>query len=184
MFRVNCVDCLDRTNVVQMVIAKNALENQLGKLGLLVPSESRSVDLPVEFKKKFLSLWANMGDAISLQYAGTSALKGDYTRTGERNLAGIMKDGVTSANRYYLRFRDNYRQLAIDVLQGVKLTDEELLMQTTSSSNSSASQLKQQQTQAADEQKQREETGLDEVALISQTEREENVMLKKQVNFD
>lgn len=27
--RVNCVDCLDRTNVVQMVLAKHMLENQV-----------------------------------------------------------------------------------------------------------------------------------------------------------
>lgn len=26
--------------------------------------------------------------------------QGDYTRTGERNLAGLVKDGVNSANRY------------------------------------------------------------------------------------
>lgn len=26
--------------------------------------------------------------------------KGDYTRTGERNLAGLVKDGMNSANRY------------------------------------------------------------------------------------
>ncbi len=51
----------------------------------------RSVDLR--------SLWANNGDAISRQYAGTNALKGDYTRTGERNISGLMKDGVNSASR-------------------------------------------------------------------------------------
>ena len=44
-------------------------------------------------------LWANNGDALSRQYAGTNALKGDFTRTGERNLSGMMKDGVNSASR-------------------------------------------------------------------------------------
>lgn len=40
--------------------------------------------------------------------------QGDFTRTGERKLAGVMKDGVNSANRYYLnRFRDAYRQAVI-----------------------------------------------------------------------
>ena len=48
----------------------------------------------------FLRLWANNGDALSRQYAGTNALKGDFTRTGERNLSGLMKDGVNSASRY------------------------------------------------------------------------------------
>ena len=47
----------------------------------------------------FDRLWANNGDALSRQYAGTNALKGDFTRTGERNLSGLMKDGVNSASR-------------------------------------------------------------------------------------
>jgi len=80
---------LDRTNVVQMVLAKSALENQLARLGFLVPP----AELPLEFKKLFLLLWANNGDAVSQQYAGTDALKGDFTRTGERKFAGVMKDG-------------------------------------------------------------------------------------------
>ena len=121
LLRVNCVDCLDRTNVVQMVLAKFVLENQLQPLGMLVPPD----ELPAEFKKKIWSMWANNGDAISEQYAGTSALKGDYTRTGERNLSGILKDGMNSANRYYLRFRDAFRQMALDVLQGTPAFEEE-----------------------------------------------------------
>lgn len=32
VFRVNCMDCLDRTNVVQSVIARNVLHKQLNKL--------------------------------------------------------------------------------------------------------------------------------------------------------
>lgn len=93
----------------------------MARLGLIIPP----AELPIEFKKKFLSLWANNGDAISQQYAGTDALKGDYTRTGERNLTGMMKDGMKSANRFYLRFKDNNRQMALEVLQGIKISDEE-----------------------------------------------------------
>jgi hypothetical protein len=63
---------------------------------------------------------------VSQQYAGTSALKGDFTRTGERNFAGLMKDGVKSANRYYLRFKENYRLLAYEVLQGIRVTEEDV----------------------------------------------------------
>lgn len=40
-------------------------------------------DLPV------LAAWANNGDQISKLYAGTSALKGDFTRTGKRDLHGM-----------------------------------------------------------------------------------------------
>ncbi|GFS16972.1 phosphatidylinositide phosphatase SAC2 [Elysia marginata] len=100
VFRVNCVDCLDRTN--------------FRKLGLLPPEES----LPSSCRKTYQQIWANNGDVISRQYAGTAALKGDYTRTGERKFSGVMKDGVNSANRYYLRFRDAYCQAAIDLTLG------------------------------------------------------------------
>ncbi|CAG7829428.1 unnamed protein product [Allacma fusca] len=123
--RVNCIDCLDRTNVVQTHIAKHMLVVQLSKLGLLVPD----FGLPNNVKLKLQILWANNGDTISKQYAGTNALKGDFTRTGERRLAGVMKDGMNSANRYYLnRFKDTSRQAAIDVILGVKtnITEEDL----------------------------------------------------------
>lgn len=47
--------------------------------------------------------------------------QGDFTRTGERKLAGVMKDGVNSANRYYLnRFRDAYRQAVIGAYAGLR----------------------------------------------------------------
>ena len=39
VFRVNCIDCLDRTNVVQTAIAKSVLETQLVKLGLIPPEQ-------------------------------------------------------------------------------------------------------------------------------------------------
>lgn len=121
VFRVNCIDCLgmsaqtcqitfgwcivthidkffplpDRTNVVQTALGKTVLEMQLVKLGVHAPFTS----LPDKMKAPFMLLWANNGDIISRQYAGTNALKGDYTRTGERKVSGMLKDGVNSANR-------------------------------------------------------------------------------------
>ncbi|XP_027511160.1 phosphatidylinositide phosphatase SAC2 isoform X1 [Corapipo altera] len=121
IFRVNCMDCLDRTNVVQAAIARVVMEQQLKKLGVMPPEQP----LPVKCNRIYQVMWANNGDAISRQYAGTAALKGDFTRTGERKLAGVMKDGVNSANRYYLnRFRDAYRQAVIDLMQGIPVTED------------------------------------------------------------
>lgn len=121
IFRVNCMDCLDRTNVVQAAIARVVMEQQLKKLGVMPPEQP----LPVKCNRIYQIIWANNGDAISRQYAGTAALKGDFTRTGERKLAGVMKDGVNSANRYYLnRFRDAYRQAVIDLMQGIPVTED------------------------------------------------------------
>lgn len=124
VFRVNCVDCLDRTNVSQTAVARIVMETQLRKLGILPPDEN----LPSSCKKIFQVLWANNGDAISRQYAGTAALKGDYTRTGERKLTGMMKDGVNSANRYYLRFKDSYRQATIDLMLGQLVSTEAMML--------------------------------------------------------
>uniref|UniRef100_A0A1E1XMC6 Putative inositol-145-triphosphate 5-phosphatase synaptojanin inp51/inp52/inp53 family n=1 Tax=Amblyomma sculptum TaxID=1581419 RepID=A0A1E1XMC6_AMBSC len=95
VFRVNCIDCLDRTNIVQTAIAKTAMDTQFVRLGLLPPEGV----LPTACRRIFQMLWANNGDIISRQYAGTVALKGDFTRTGSRRLAGMMKDGYNSANR-------------------------------------------------------------------------------------
>ncbi|OWF42909.1 Phosphatidylinositide phosphatase SAC2 [Mizuhopecten yessoensis] len=124
VFRENCVDCLDRTNVVQTAIARIVMETQCRKLGILAPEEN----LPQSCKLKFQQLWANNGDVISRQYAGTAALKGDFTRTGERKFSGMMKDGMNSANRYYLRFKDSYRQASIDLTLGRPVTMEEFLL--------------------------------------------------------
>ncbi|XP_034249540.1 phosphatidylinositide phosphatase SAC2 isoform X2 [Thrips palmi] len=122
VFRVNCIDCLDRTNVVQTALAKAAMEIQLYKLGLIPPEGT----MPVTLRSMFQQLWANNGDIISKQYAGTNALKGDYTRTGERKFTGLMKDGMNSANRYYLnRFKDVYRQATIDFMLGNPVSEEE-----------------------------------------------------------
>ncbi|XP_064095163.1 phosphatidylinositol-3-phosphatase SAC1-like [Macrobrachium nipponense] len=71
IFRVNCIDCLDRTNVVQTAIAKSVLENQFVKLGMIPPEHP----LPPACRSILQIMWANNGDTISKQYAGTSALK-------------------------------------------------------------------------------------------------------------
>ncbi|XP_047500087.1 phosphatidylinositide phosphatase SAC2-like isoform X2 [Penaeus chinensis] len=122
VFRVNCIDCLDRTNVVQTAIAKSVLEGQFVKLGMIPPEHP----LPTACRSTLQIMWANNGDTISKQYAGTSALKGDFTRTGERRFAGMMKDGMNSANRYYRNhFLDAYRQVAIDVMLGLELSEDQ-----------------------------------------------------------
>lgn len=124
VFRVNCMDCLDRTNVVMTAIGKTMIEMQLIKLGVLAGPSSMLHD---DMKAPFMLLWANNGDVISRQYAGTDALKGDFTRTGERKVTGMLKDGMNSANRYYLaRFKDAYRQATIDLMTGNEVVAETL----------------------------------------------------------
>lgn len=121
VMRTNCMDCLDRTNVVQGVIARSVLVSQLAKM---LPLSYKSVyrknplSLPwMEGEKAHRLLWADNADAISRLYAGTPALKGDFTRTGKRTKKGALDDGVNSLQRYYLNnFLDADRQEGIDLV--------------------------------------------------------------------
>ena len=68
-------------------------------------------------------VWANNGDAVSRAYAGTSALKGDFTRTGRRDLGGILNDGMNSVMRMYSStFSDYFSQACIDYMLGNRTT--------------------------------------------------------------
>ncbi|KAI9139520.1 SacI homology domain-containing protein [Paraphysoderma sedebokerense] len=118
--RTNCMDCLDRTNVVQNAFAKFVTNLQLMRIGVQSHPE-KGIRQHQNFESKFNQVWANNGDAISRAYTGTSALKGDYTRTGKRQLKGVAMDAGTSVARLYLNnFRDDFKQSIIDFMLGVK----------------------------------------------------------------
>jgi hypothetical protein len=95
VLRTNCMDCLDRTNVVQSACGRRALELQLKSEGI---DMSLQADLTTSW---FNGLWADNGDAISKQYASTAALKGDFTRTRKRDFQGALKDMGLSISRFY-----------------------------------------------------------------------------------
>lgn len=118
--RVNCIDCLDRTNVVQGLLGRKHLEYVLDRAGLLDATDILA--LPNTFpqvERKFKWLWADHGDDISRQYAGTGALKSGFTRTGKRTYWGILDDGIKSAVRYYVNnFSDGRKQDASDLVTG------------------------------------------------------------------
>uniref|UniRef100_A0A0K0CZU2 SAC domain-containing protein n=1 Tax=Angiostrongylus cantonensis TaxID=6313 RepID=A0A0K0CZU2_ANGCA len=124
VIRTNCVDCLDRTNLVQGAISQWVCMRQAQRLGLFGPL----CDPPEALVTLLQNMWADNGDAISTQYAGTAALKGDVTRSGERCLAGIVRDGYNSASRYYLsHMRDSSRQKAINALLGLYDVNEKIV---------------------------------------------------------
>ncbi|KRZ56095.1 Nodal modulator 1, partial [Trichinella nativa] len=97
VFRTNCMDCLDRTNVVQSMIAKRSLECQFQSMKILRSGDSL-FRYPA-FESIYRNLWADNGDACSVQYAGTAALKSDFTRTGKRTFAGLALDGYNALVR-------------------------------------------------------------------------------------
>ncbi|KAK4268583.1 hypothetical protein QN277_025216 [Acacia crassicarpa] len=117
IIRANCVDCLDRTNVTQCYLGQKSLNQQLQRIGIFTPSDCISM-FGEEFVK-FRSMWAEQGDEISLEYAGTHALKGDLVRYGKQTMGGMIKDGMSALSRYYQNnFHDGIRQDALDLISG------------------------------------------------------------------
>jgi len=141
--RTNCMDCLDRTNVVQSMFGRYMIYQHFNdRLGVVSSEPKGSVkrflplDFTVAFKRNMMSLpwkegeekhrllWADNADAISRLYAGTPALKGDFTRTGKRTRRGALDDGMNSLQRFYLNnFIDADRQEGMDLLTGYSIFD-------------------------------------------------------------
>lgn len=127
VIRTNCMDCLDRTNVVQSIIGRYMLcrqivDNSPFKIPLSMKTRMSVNPLEIPWKdaeKAHRLLWADNADSISRLYAGTAALKGDFTRTGKRTKRGAIDDGMNSLQRYYLNnFMDADRQEGLDLLTG------------------------------------------------------------------
>lgn len=69
--RTNCLDCLDRTNCVQMFIGLEMLGEQVKIIGLADKKQTIS-----RFEEVFRQMWVNNGNEVSKIYAGTGAIQG------------------------------------------------------------------------------------------------------------
>jgi hypothetical protein len=110
VFRTNCLDCLDRTNLIQTIVSQLALQSFL---------DDRGTRGTADFWARHGTLWADNGDALSRIYAGTGALKSSFTRHGKMSLGGLVADFRKSATRHIINnLYDDDRQKVIDTLLG------------------------------------------------------------------
>ncbi|PVV04040.1 hypothetical protein BB560_001477, partial [Smittium megazygosporum] len=115
--RSNCMDCLDRTNVMQSVLSDGWLIQEFRKMKFL--GENETFDKYDQISASLRNIWADNADYVSLAYSGTGALKTDFTRTGKRTTTGLLMDGVNSIERYIKNnFLDGYRQDSYDLFLG------------------------------------------------------------------
>ncbi|KAF2723954.1 hypothetical protein K431DRAFT_310668 [Polychaeton citri CBS 116435] len=115
--RTNCMDCLDRTNVIQSMLGRWTLTRMLTDVGAMRPGESAQDD--AKFESLFRNIWADNADVVSRSYSGTGALKTDFTRTGTRTKAGALEDLNRSITRYVRNnFLDGPRQDGFDLFLG------------------------------------------------------------------
>lgn len=119
VFRTNCLDCLDRTNLIQQVISQNILQHTLRNQGSHRESNYSERYVIDEYSNKHNTLWADHGDAISQIYTGTNALKSSFSRSGKMNFAGALSDVTKSVSRMYQNtFVDSKKQSTMDLLLG------------------------------------------------------------------
>lgn len=116
--RTNCMDCLDRTNVVQSMLARWTLDRIFVDLGLMQRGATFKDEDPA-FEFMFRNLWADNADVVSNSYSGTGAMKTDMTRLGIRTKRGALRDGQIAVTRYVKNnFLDGPRQDAFDLFLG------------------------------------------------------------------
>ncbi|XP_052025184.1 synaptojanin-2 isoform X2 [Apodemus sylvaticus] len=102
--RMNCLDCLDRTNTVQSFIALEVLHLQLESLGL------NSKPITDRFVESFKTMWSLNGHGLSKVFTGSRALEG-------KAKVGKLKDGARSMSRtIQSNFFDGVKQDAIKLL--------------------------------------------------------------------
>jgi len=70
VYRVNCIDSLDRTNVAQFVAGKCALEYQLYALGIIENPTAVEIGNS-EIVNLLLDMYEYVGDCLALQYGGS-----------------------------------------------------------------------------------------------------------------
>ncbi len=100
VIRNNCLDCLDRTNVVQSVLGRLVLLQIFQSLKLMDFKSPLTRFNNESFESIFRNIWTDNADQMSILYAGTPALKTDFTRTGKRSVLGAINDGNNSLKRY------------------------------------------------------------------------------------
>ncbi|SCW02439.1 LAFE_0F06458g1_1 [Lachancea fermentati] len=127
IFRTNCLDCLDRTNLIQQFISRYAFALFLEDFHLM-PTGQGSAFMDSDLFSKHNTLWADHGDQISQIYTGTNALKSSFSRKGKMSFAGVLSDATKSVSRMYINnFMDKGKQMNIDTLLG-RLPDQSAVL--------------------------------------------------------
>jgi hypothetical protein len=121
--RTNCLDCLDRTNVIQTRISWKVLEKMFTFLqidnntisNIFNQNENFFTLGENYFKEGIKNIWAENGDLISIQYAGTESTITTVTKTGGHTIKGFIKHSIATVSRFYQgSFEDDFKQECID----------------------------------------------------------------------
>lgn len=114
--RTNCIDCLDRTNAAQSVIAKHALGYQLYALGI---TDKPRVEYDTDVMDLLTEMYHDHGDTLALQYGGSNLVNTVETYRRINQWSSHSRDLIERIRRFYSNsFMDAQRQDAINVFLG------------------------------------------------------------------
>ena len=115
--RVNCVDCLDRTNTAQFALGRAALGLQLHVLGVLTDPY---LEFETDTVRMLEELYEDHGDTLALQYGGSQLVHRIKTYRKIAPLSSHSRDIMQTLSRYYSNtFSDHEKQSAINVFLGI-----------------------------------------------------------------
>ncbi|CDR94681.1 endonuclease/exonuclease/phosphatase family protein, putative [Babesia bigemina] len=119
VFRVNCLDCLDRTNAMQLMVAWVWLADMLDPHGLTNMYEYTE-DGDNDFSgslRQFRDMWCSHGDAISLIHAGTESIYSQHIREGRQSYGAFFHYTKTMVTRACsIVFSDEARQACLNLI--------------------------------------------------------------------
>lgn len=116
LFRVNCLDCLDRANLVQSMLCLHVAQRQVAACG---KTETPEMSLVNATSSALRGLWAGNGTALSALYAGSKPHFLDILVTGKRASALHRSiDGGHIALQRYLQqnFFDGPKQDTVSLV--------------------------------------------------------------------
>eukprot|EP01127_Copromyxa_protea_P004886 TRINITY_DN1470_c0_g1_i2.p1 TRINITY_DN1470_c0_g1~~TRINITY_DN1470_c0_g1_i2.p1 ORF type:complete len:858 (-),score=148.72 TRINITY_DN1470_c0_g1_i2:44-2617(-) len=116
VIRSHSLDCLDRTTLIQSLIAREMLNRQLYATACIstLPQHEEFLKSNTHLDQFFRDAWAETGDFCSKHYVGTQARASDWLRTGKRDtVAGLFKD----VGRHTNSGKDDKRQLSLEIFQ-------------------------------------------------------------------
>ncbi|XP_058447732.1 polyphosphoinositide phosphatase [Malaya genurostris] len=127
--RVNCVDCLDRTNTAQFAIGKCALAYQLYELGFL---KERKLEFESECVTMLENLYEDHGDTLALQYGGSQLVHRIKTYRKTAAWASQGNDIIQTLSRYCSNtFSDTEKQHSLNLFLGYYIPSESEVSKST-----------------------------------------------------
>ncbi|THH30440.1 hypothetical protein EUX98_g3744 [Antrodiella citrinella] len=116
--RINCVDCLDRTNAAQFVFGKRALGHQLYALGVV---DSPNLAFDSDAVNMLTEMYHDHGDTLAMQYTGSALVNRVETYRRMPHWNSHSRDIIENFRRFYTNsLLDADKQAAINFFLGIQ----------------------------------------------------------------